>query len=72
VFRAIVLFKITEDGKTTDHCYQAIEGDRKWEERVLGRFEEWSYPAKYAGEPRERVVSYRLAPPAEKQEEKAP
>ncbi len=71
-FRAIVLFKITETGKTTDHCYRKLEGDIVWEENVLGNVEEWSYPIKYAGEFRERLVSYRKTPPASADTKKGP
>ncbi len=58
-FRAIVLFTITDDGKTADHCYLRVEGEIKWEEKSLGRVEQWSYPAKFAGQQRERTVTWR-------------
>lgn len=59
-FRAIVFYRITEDGKTKEHCYLAVDGDVKWEERALDDVNSWSYEPKFAGEPRERVVTYRL------------
>jgi hypothetical protein len=59
-FRAIVFLRITDAGKTSEHCYLALEGARKWEEKALGNVGEWSYDIAHAGEPRERVVSFRL------------
>lgn len=59
-FRAILFLRITAEGGTSEHCYLAVEGDRKWEEKALGDVSKWSYSVEYAGEPRERVVTYRL------------
>lgn len=59
-FRAIVFYRITADGKTDEHCYLALEGNKKWEERALNDVSTWTYDLKFAGEPRERVITYRL------------
>lgn len=59
-FRAIVLFRILPDGKTAEHCYLRVDGDIEWEERSLGNVAEWTYPVEFAGEQRERTVTYRL------------
>jgi len=59
-FRAIVLFRILPDGKTSEHCYLRVDGAIKWEERALGKVAEWAYPVEFAGEQRERTVTYRL------------
>lgn len=59
-FRAIIFLRITEEGGTSEHCYLALEGARKWEERALGDVSSWSYDTAHAGQPRERVVTYRL------------
>jgi len=60
VFRAIVFLRITEEGKTSEHCYLSVEGPRKYEEKALGSVDAWSYEPEFAGQPRERVVTYRL------------
>jgi hypothetical protein len=59
-FRAIVLLRIGPDGSVTEPCYLAQEGQLKWEEKALGDVSSWKYEPQYAGEPRERVVTYRL------------
>lgn len=59
-FRAILFLRITAEGRTSEHCYLAVEGDRKWEEKALGDVSQWTYSTEFAGEPRERVVTYRL------------
>ena len=59
-FRAILYFKITDDGKTKDHCYMRVEGAIKWEERAVFDVDQWAYPVEFAGQPRERIVTYRL------------
>lgn len=59
-FRAVVFLRIDAEGKTTEHCYLAVEGDRKWEEKALGNVASWRYEKDHAGQPRERVVTYRL------------
>ena len=59
-FRAILYFRITDAGKTKEHCYLAIDGSLKWEEKALGQVESWTYPVEHAGQPRERVITYRL------------
>lgn len=59
-FRAVLFMRITDDGKTAEHCYTAVEGDIKWEEKALGDVDLWTYGTEHAGQPRERVVSYRL------------
>ena len=60
VFRAIVFMRITDEGRTGEHCYLALEGPRKYEEKALGDVQGWSYDPEFAGQPRERVVTYRL------------
>jgi hypothetical protein len=59
-FRAVLFMRITGDGKTAEHCYTAVEGDIKWEEKALGDFKSWKYDTEHAGQPRERVISYRV------------
>ncbi|HXS16917.1 MAG TPA: hypothetical protein VN764_07000, partial [Polyangiaceae bacterium] len=61
-FRAIVLFRILPSGKTAEHCYLRVEGEIKWEEKSLGNVAEWTYPVEFAGEQRERTVTFRLKP----------
>lgn len=58
-YRAILFFRITDEGKTAEHCYLAVEGDRKWEETTLGQVADWAYPLEFAGQPRESVLFYR-------------
>lgn len=60
VFRAIVFLRITEEGKTAEHCYLALEGSKKYEEKALGDVNEWSYEPEHSGQPRERIVTFRL------------
>jgi len=62
-FRAIVLFRILPNGKTAEHCYLRVEGEIKWEERSLGNVADWNYPVEFAGEQRERTVTFRLKQP---------
>lgn len=62
-FRAIVFLRIGAGGETTEHCYLAVEGDKKWEEKALGDVSTWRYEEAHAGQPRERVVTYRLSTP---------
>lgn len=59
-FRAIVFLRIDSEGKATEHCYLAVEGEKKWEEKALGEVSSWRYETEHAGEPRERVVTYRV------------
>lgn len=61
-FRGLVRLVIGSDGKPTNVCFARAEGPLLYEKRALAEKNSWKYDPEYAGQPREKVVTYRLDP----------
>ncbi len=64
-FRAWVRFTISAQGRAEGLCYARAEGLHEFEEKAMADRGQWDFDLKYAGEPRERLVTYRKTPPKE-------
>lgn len=64
-FRAWVRFTISASGRAEGLCYARVEGLHEFEEKAMADRGQWDFDKKYAGEPRERLVTYRKTPPKE-------
>lgn len=62
-FRAIVSFVIAKDGSASELCYQRVEGPLDIEEKAMSDRQSWSYEKEFAGQPREKLVTYRPRKP---------
>ncbi len=61
-FRGLVRLVIGSDGRPTDVCFARAEGPLLYEKRALAGKGAWKYDPAFAGQPREKVVTYRLNP----------
>lgn len=62
-FRAIVSLVIAQDGSATELCYLRVEGPTDIEEKTMSDRDSWSYDKQFAGQPREKLVTYRPRQP---------
>lgn len=62
-FRALILLTIGPDGSALDPCYLRAEGPPKYEKKALSLRKTWKYDAAYAGQKREKLITWRVTPP---------
>ena len=61
-YRAIVQVTVGDDGTALSPCVRRAEGPPDLEEKALKDRHEWKWDPKFAGQKRDHIVSFRLAP----------
>ena len=59
-YRAIVQITIGPNGEALHPCFRAVEGPLSLEEKALAERSKWKFDPAFAGQKRDRTVTYRL------------
>lgn len=59
-YRAIVQVTIGTKGEAVNPCFRAVEGPLALEEKALSERSSWKFDPAFAGQKRDRTVTYRL------------
>lgn len=62
-YRAIVQITIGSTGEALDPCFRAVEGPLELEEKALAERSRWKFDPAFAGQKRDRTITYRLRRP---------
>lgn len=59
-YRAIVQITIGPAGEALNPCFRAVEGPFALEEKALAERSRWKFDPAFAGQKRDRTITYRL------------
>lgn len=59
-YRAIVQITIGPNGEALDPCFRAVEGPLSLEDKALAERSKWKFDPAFAGQKRDRTITYRL------------